>query len=74
MPTSKLLTTGVVLRARGPKHGFASLARAVLQAALMREESRSEHVREDFPVKDNDGWQKRIAVRLDQENNCYFGQ
>jgi succinate dehydrogenase/fumarate reductase flavoprotein subunit len=47
---------------------MALIARAVLEAALMREESRSEHVREDFPARDNDRWQKKIAVRVDSHN------
>jgi len=38
------------------------VSRAVLEAALMRQESRSEHYREDFPSRDNNRWLKNIVV------------
>jgi len=45
---------------------MALIARAVLQASLMREESRSEHFREDFPAKDDKRWLQSIVIDLDR--------
>ncbi len=42
-------------------------ARAILFAAHLREESRSEHYREDFPAKDDVRWIRPIAVRLNED-------
>jgi succinate dehydrogenase/fumarate reductase flavoprotein subunit len=47
---------------------MALVARAVLQAALMREESRSEHFREDFPQRNDNNWRQNIVVALDRNN------
>ena len=41
-------------------------ARIVCQAALLREESRGFHFREDFPLED-EAWQKHTVVRYRQE-------
>lgn len=38
----------------------------VVQGALRREESRGAHYREDFPLRDNEGWRKHIVHVLDQ--------
>lgn len=47
---------------------MALIAKAVIQASLLREESRSEHFREDFPARDDKRWLRRIVVRLDRNN------
>ena len=41
------------------------LAQAILKAALIRQETRGSHWREDFPEK-SDLWKKRIVQQLDQ--------
>lgn len=38
----------------------------VIQGALRREESRGAHYREDFPLRDNEGWRKHIVHVRDQ--------
>jgi succinate dehydrogenase/fumarate reductase flavoprotein subunit len=43
---------------------MALVSRAILQAALLREESRSEHYREDFPTRDDRAWAHPIASSL----------
>jgi succinate dehydrogenase / fumarate reductase flavoprotein subunit len=45
---------------------MALIASAVLHASLMREESRSEHFREDFPAKDDGRWLQSIVIELDR--------
>jgi succinate dehydrogenase/fumarate reductase flavoprotein subunit len=46
---------------------MALIGRATLTACFLREESRSEHFREDFPAKDNKRWAQGIVIRLDQD-------
>ena len=41
------------------------LAQAILKAALIRQETRGSHWREDFP-ETSDSWKKRIVQQLDQ--------
>lgn len=38
----------------------------VIEGALRREESRGAHYREDFPLRDNEGWRKHIIHVRDQ--------
>jgi len=38
-------------------------ARLMIEAALMREETRGAHVRTDFPRTDDAGWRRHIAFR-----------
>jgi succinate dehydrogenase/fumarate reductase flavoprotein subunit len=40
------------------------ISQGLLQAALAREESRSEHCREDFPARDDARWLRRIILSL----------
>jgi L-aspartate oxidase len=42
------------------------LAQAILKAALIRQETRGSHWREDFPETSNQ-WKKRIVQQLDQK-------
>jgi succinate dehydrogenase/fumarate reductase flavoprotein subunit len=43
---------------------LVQVAKAVLLAASMRDESRSEHYREDFPARGPARWDTPIAVSL----------
>jgi succinate dehydrogenase/fumarate reductase flavoprotein subunit len=51
---------------------MALIGRAVLHASLMREESRSEHFREDFPAKDNKRSLQSTVISLDQSKALSF--
>jgi L-aspartate oxidase len=42
-----------------------TVAGIIVQAALMREESRGVHTRTDFSATDNEHWQRRLVFRLD---------
>jgi len=44
-----------------------TVARAVLAAALTREESRGAHFRSDFPAADNHGWLRYVIVERDAD-------
>ena len=41
-----------------------TISRAMVEAALMREETRGSHWREDFPDRDDDTWSRHIDVTL----------
>jgi L-aspartate oxidase len=43
------------------------VARLMIQAALLREETRGVHVRTDFPATDDANWRKHIAFKWDEE-------
>ncbi|WP_054956738.1 L-aspartate oxidase [Paenibacillus dakarensis] len=54
---------------RREEYEFANMLTSsllVIQAALQREESRGAHYREDFPMRDNEGWRKHIIHTRDQ--------
>jgi L-aspartate oxidase len=40
------------------------LARVMVEAALMREESRGVHFRSDFPATDDARWRKHLAFKI----------
>jgi len=44
------------------------LAQAILKAALIRQETRGSHWREDFPETQNN-WRKRIVQQLDKRGD-----
>jgi L-aspartate oxidase len=46
-----------------------TLARLMVQAASLREETRGVHRREDFPQEDP-SWQKRIVLQRDRQPSC----
>jgi L-aspartate oxidase len=48
------------------------LAQAILKAALIRQETRGSHWREDFPHTSAQ-WQKRILQQLDPQGNWRTG-
>ena len=41
-----------------------TLATQIAKCALLREESRGVHLRDDFPERDDDHWQRHITLRL----------
>lgn len=43
------------------------VARAIAESALLREESRGDHWRTDFPDRDDVRWMRNLAVALDDE-------
>jgi succinate dehydrogenase / fumarate reductase flavoprotein subunit len=45
---------------------MALIARLSLKSALLREESRGNHIREDYPSLDNNKWLKWIVIKNDQ--------
>jgi succinate dehydrogenase/fumarate reductase flavoprotein subunit len=61
-PTVRALSQALGVRS------MALVSQAVLRAALMREESRSEHYREDFPLKDDARWTMQIAISLKDDH------
>jgi succinate dehydrogenase/fumarate reductase flavoprotein subunit len=44
----------------------------MLQSALMREESRGAHYREDFPDQDDEGWHSHIQVRMGDDGKTVW--
>jgi L-aspartate oxidase len=47
-------------------------ARLMVAMALLREESRGGHYRDDFPRRNDEDWKKHIFVRLDSRRNAHF--
>jgi succinate dehydrogenase/fumarate reductase flavoprotein subunit len=47
--------------------GGLLVAKAIMRAALEREESRGAHYREDFPCRDDENWLKNITLALHRE-------
>ena len=45
------------------------VARAIVQSALLREETRGAHARSDFPDRRDDEWLKYLVVRQDHEGD-----
>ena len=45
------------------------VSKAILKSALMREESRAAHYREDYPDKKEEEWRKNIVVSTDGNDN-----
>ncbi len=48
---------------------YLTCARLTYQAALIREESRGSHFREEFPYRDDRHWLKRITVRREADED-----
>ena len=63
---SESLVANRELIARLEVENLLLVARAVVTSALVREESRGAHYREDFPERDDDRWLKHVQVRLEQ--------
>ena len=56
------------LRVPGPAEfellNLLTLATQITKAALLREETRGVHLRDDFPERDDYNWQRHITLRL----------
>jgi len=48
-------------------HNLVCVAEMIIKAALMREETRGAHFREEFPEKDDENWLRHIAVGVEDE-------
>ena len=46
-------------------HILVCVAKMIIKAALMREESRGAHFREELPEKDDENWLKHIVMGLE---------
>jgi succinate dehydrogenase/fumarate reductase flavoprotein subunit len=51
---------------------MALIAKLSLTSALLREESRGNHIREDFPDRDNNKWLKWIVIKDDEGEPGFF--
>ena len=74
----KILNGGIRSQGKGPNlelqlalrlPGLIKLAICITQAALLREESRGSHYREDFPQRDDVKWLKRTLAYFPQGND-----
>jgi succinate dehydrogenase/fumarate reductase flavoprotein subunit len=55
---AEIAETGDPCRALIEAQSLVTVARAILRAALVREESRGAHFRNDFPRRDDESFQK----------------
>jgi succinate dehydrogenase/fumarate reductase flavoprotein subunit len=51
---------------------MALIAKLSLKSALLREESRGNHIREDYPSRDNNKWLKWIVIKNDEGEPSFF--
>ena len=51
---------------------MALVAEFVLKAALMREESRGNHWREDYPNRDDENWLKWVVIKEEEGRATFF--
>ena len=64
----QLLTSGLSFARIGEAEyealNLLTLGTQIAKSALLREESRGVHLREDFPARDDEGWSRHITLRL----------
>jgi L-aspartate oxidase len=58
-------TTGVADVAAWESTNLLTVASALLDAALLREETRGSHWRDDFPDRDDEHWARHVDITLD---------
>ncbi len=47
-----------------------TLGTQIAKCALLREESRGVHLRDDFPALDDERWRKHITLRLPEQDRA----
>jgi succinate dehydrogenase/fumarate reductase flavoprotein subunit len=64
----RLLTSGLTFSEAGGAEyealNLLTLGTQIAKSALLREESRGVHLREDFPERDDERWHRHITLRL----------
>ena len=62
------LTSGLAFARMGVAEyealNLLTLGTQIAKSALLREESRGVHLREDFPARDDEHWRRHITLRL----------
>ena len=61
---SSELRFGVMGQAEYELYNLLTLGTQITKCALLREESRGVHLREDFPERDDERWRRHITLRL----------
>lgn len=62
------LRFGVMGQAEYELYNLLTLGTQIAKCALLREESRGVHLREDFPEPDDEHWRRHITLRLPQHH------